>query len=431
MFPNIRDYSKSVDYLERAERTIPLGSQTFSKSRTQFPVGVSPLYCTGGLGPRITDIDGNSYIDFACSLGSVTQGYADETVNRAIEDQLRSGILFSMPHVIEAEVAERIVAMLPGAEKVRFGKNGSDATAGCIRLARAFTGRDRVAVCGYHGWQDWYIGSTSRDLGVPKATKELTSAFPYNDLDAVSALLESHPGEFAAIILEPVAFTEPKPGYLAGLKALAHKHSALLVFDEVVTGFRLREGSAQQRYGVVPDLTALGKGLANGMPLSAVAGRADVMKLMEEIFFSFTMGGEALSLAAAGAVLDKVAHEDSLGTIDRSGRRLLEGVQQRLERTGLDRYVSCIGQPCWSLFTFADAPAATPFELKTLFIQEAALRGIFNIGLHFLGAKHDFAVIDEALAAYDEIFPIIAEAAESGTDGKLNCEPLVPLFKVR
>jgi glutamate-1-semialdehyde 2,1-aminomutase len=210
-------------------------------------------------------------------------------------------VIFSLPHPIEAEVAELICEMVPCAEMVRFGKNGSDATSGAIRLARAFTGRDRVAVCGYHGWQDWYIGSTARHRGVPKATRDLTHTFAYNDLTSLDALLDAHAGEFAAVILEPMNVTDPAPGFLEGVKQRAHRHGAVLVFDETITGFRYANGGAQQLFGVTPDLATFGKGLANGYPVSAVAGRREIMKLMEEIFFSFTFGGEALSLAAARA----------------------------------------------------------------------------------------------------------------------------------
>ena len=220
--------------------------------------------------------------------------------------QLVHGTVFTLAHQTEIDCAERIVDMVPCAEMVRFGKNGSDATAGAVRLARAHTGRDRVMVCGYHGWQDWYIGSTSMNHGVPRAVSELTHPVPYDDLDAVLDMFRSYPGEFAAVILEPMNRIWPNPEYLSELKELVHEKGALLIFDEVVTGFRFAPGGAQEYFGVTPDLAALGKGLANGFPLSAVVGRVELMRLMEDIFFSFTMGGETLSLAAAIATMDKV-----------------------------------------------------------------------------------------------------------------------------
>jgi len=237
----MRSFAKSQAFLARSQKVIPLGSQTFSKSRTQYPFGVSPFFITHAKGSRAWDLDGNEYIDFVSSLASITLGYQDPDVNQAVRQQLdESGVIFSLPHPLETEVAELICEMVPCAEMVRFGKNGSDATAGAIRVARAFTSRDRVAVCGYHGWQDWYIGSTARNRGVPQAVRDLTHAFKYNDLDSLDQLLRAHPGEFAAVILEPMNVLQPQPGFLEGVKALAHQHGALLIFDETITGFRRR-----------------------------------------------------------------------------------------------------------------------------------------------------------------------------------------------
>lgn len=425
-------YSESERFLKRAERVIPLGSQTFSKSRTQLPLGVSPLFAERGEGAYLYDIDGNRFLDFICSLGAITLGHGDPDMTAAVSEQLSSGVLFSLPAKLETEVAEEIVDRVPCAEMVRFGKNGSDATAGAVRLARAFTGRDRIAVCGYHGWQDWYIGATSRNLGVPEATRSLTHTFPYNDLPALEALFNLHPGEFAAVVMEPMSFAQPAPGYLAALKTCCHKHGALLVFDEVVTGFRYAPGTAQELLGVTPDLVTLGKGLANGFPLSAVAGRAEVMRLMEEVFFSFTMGGEALSLASARACLAKQREKNVLQTIERLGERLKAGVEQRLVEHGLEGFVSIAGHPSWTLMVFSEQPGASAFEQKTLYMQECFKRGIMSFGVHFINYAMSESDIDSTLAAYDEIFPVLKSAILSGNCRQfLQCDPLVPLFKVR
>lgn len=429
---NERRYAASTAFLERAERVIPLGSQTFSKSKTQLPIGAAPLFVERGEGPFVFDLDGNRYIDFVCSLGAVTLGHGDADVLRAVTKQLQSGVVFSLPHPLETIVAEKIVEMIPCAEKVRFGKNGSDATAGCVRLARAFTRRDRIAMCGYHGWQDWCIGTTARDLGIPKATKDLTHTFPYDDLDALNSLLSSRPNEFAAVIMEPVAFTNPKTGYHAEAKELAHKHGALFILDEVVTGFRFREGSSQARFGVTPDLCSLGKGMGNGFPISVVAGSDEVMRLMEEIFFSFTMGGEAVSLAAADAVLTKLKDNPVLDVISQNGTRLLDGLRTRIAAHGLQHVMALHGDPSWSVVAINDQPSMTQWELKTLWIQETARRGVLNIGIHFIGASHTPAVIDEALAAYDEVLDVIKRAIDAGSIADfLECAPLKPLFRVR
>jgi glutamate-1-semialdehyde 2,1-aminomutase len=425
-FPN------SEAMLARALETIPLGSQTFSKSLTQFPKGVSPFFVSRAEGARCWDIDGHEFIDFANALCSITLGHCDPDVTAAVERQLRDGVIFSLPHVLETEVAERIVAMVPCAEKVRFGKNGSDATSGAIRAARAFTGRDHVAVCGYHGWQDWYIGATARNKGVPEATRALTHIFAYNDLASLEAVLGQHPGGFAAVILEPMNVAEPQPGFLQGVVDLAHRHGALAVFDETITGFRYARGGAQEFFGVTPDLACFGKGLANGYPLSAVAGRADVMTEFENVFFSFTMGGETLSLAAARAVLDKLAAEPVVETMTARGVRLGEGVRKLIDKHDCSAFFGFAGHPTWSFLTMKDTPSASSFEIKTLWMQEIMTRGILSVGSHNISYAHTDADIDRLLAVYDEVFPLIRAAVhENRMRQYLRCKPLEPLFKVR
>jgi glutamate-1-semialdehyde 2,1-aminomutase len=428
----MRTFDASMKYLERAERVIPLGSQTFSKSRTQYPYGVSPYFIRRAKGSHVWDIDGNEYVDFVSSLASITLGYNDPDVTQAVREQLDDGVIFSLPHPIEAEVAELICEMVPCAEMVRFGKNGSDATSGAIRLARAFTERDRVAVCGYHGWQDWYIGSTARHRGVPQATRDLTHTFTYNDLSSLQKLLDEHPREFAAVILEPMNVTAPAPGFLEGVKALATQHGALLVFDETITGFRYANGGAQALFGVTPDLATFGKGLANGYPVSAVAGRRDVMKLMEEIFFSFTFGGETLSLAAAKATLLKLQREPVVQTLTARGEAVMAGAKRIIDGAGLGDVFTVSGHPTWSFLNIRDARGATAFEIKTLWMQELLQRGVLSVGTHNVSYAHTQADVALLLDAYGEVLPMIGNALDSGTLRQaLRCEPLAPLFKVR
>ena len=428
----MKTFSASEAYLARAEKVIPLGSQTFSKSRTQYPFGVSPFFVTRASGSRCWDLDGNEYIDFVNSLASITLGYNDPDVTRAVADQLQSGVICSLPHPIEAEVAELICDMVPCAEMVRFGKNGSDATSGAVRVARAFTGRDRVAVCGYHGWQDWYIGSTARKRGVPAATQALTHPFAYNDLDSLRDVLQAHAGEFAAVVIEPMNVVAPAPGFLEGVKSLAHEHGALLVFDETITGFRYANGGAQACFGVTPDLATFGKGLANGYPVSAVAGRRDVMKLMEEVFFSFTFGGEALSLAAAKATLLKLRREPVVETIARHGERILRDAPRLIASHGLGEVFSTSGHPSWTFMNIRDAAGASAFEIKTLLLQELFQHGILTIGTHNVSFAHSDADIGALLEAYDSAFGVIGPAVREGKVlQRLRCEPLRPLFKVR
>lgn len=418
--------------LERALKVIPLGAQTFSKSLTQYPLGASPFFIARAAGSRAWDVDGNEYVDFNNALASVTLGHADPDVTAAVTDQIGRGTIFSLSSEIEIAVAEAIVAAVPCAEQVRFGKNGSDATAGAIRAARAFTGRERVAVCGYHGWQDWYIGTTARSKGVPEATRALSHSFPYNDAAALEALLSAHPGEFAAVIIEPMNIAWPEPGYLEAVAKLTRAHGAVLVFDETITGFRYALGGAQQLFGVTPDLCCLGKGLANGYPLAAVAGRRDIMAEFEQVFFSFTMGGETLSLAAAQAAIAKGVEQDVAGRLQSLGKSLIAGVEDLIAKHDCGDFLAIAGHPSWTFLTIAEATDARGFELKTLYLQEVLARGILTLGTHNLS----FAMGDEELArlfaTYDEVFPLLREARAAGDIlQRLRCEPLQPLFKVR
>jgi glutamate-1-semialdehyde 2,1-aminomutase len=408
-------YEKSELQLERARQTIPLGAQTFSKSITQFPYGISPYFAARARGSRIWDVDGHEYVDFTNALAAVTLGYCDPDVDRAVAKQLEDGTIYSLSHALEAEVAELICACVPSAEMVRFGKNGSDATAGAVRVARAYTGRDHVLTCGYHGWQDWFIGSTSRDKGVPQATRDLVHPFVYNDLQSLRSRLNEFDGKVAAIIMEPMNVAQPAPGFLEAVKTMTHE-----------------AGAAQEKFNVIPDLTTLGKGLANGFPLSAVCGRRELMMEMEEIFFSFTMGGEALSLAAAKAVIEKMQREPVVQTMRENGSLLSAGVAERLKHHGVSEFLSISGDPTWSFLTFKDYEAVESFEIKTLFLQEIFARGILSLGTHNMSYAHTREDVELLLSVYDEVFPILANAARNGALRQyLKGEPLKPLFKVR
>jgi glutamate-1-semialdehyde 2,1-aminomutase len=425
-------YAQSEELLARARKTIPLGAQTFSKSITQYPLGVSPYFAERAKGSKLWDADGNEYIDFINALASVTLGYCDPDVDGAVRAQLDKGTIYSLSHVLETEVAEMVCELVPSAEMVRFGKNGSDATAGAIRIARAFTGRDHVLSLGYHGWQDWYIGATLRNKGVPAATAALTHAIPYNDLAALEAKLDELDGKVAAIIMEPMTFSETRPGYLEGVRAAATRAGAILVFDETITGFRIAMGGAQEHFGVLPDLTTLGKGVANGYPLSVVCGQRDIMMEMEEVFFSFTMGGEALSLAAALATMTKLKTQPILQSIRAVGERLSTGIRERIARHKVGSFITFSGHPAWNYLGIGDAPGATSWELKTLFEQEVFERGILTLGAHNMSYAHSNEDVDRLLQVYDEVFAFLGKAVADGAVRQyLRCEPLVPLFRVR
>ncbi|MCL9781558.1 aminotransferase class III-fold pyridoxal phosphate-dependent enzyme [Vibrio sp. S4M6] len=426
------NYRNSEQLLERALKTIPLGSQTFSKSKTQYPHGVSPYFIQKGKGSRVWDVDGNEYVDYINSLAAITLGHQDPDVDSAVKAQIEEDVLFSLPHPIEMQVAEKLVELVPCAEKVRFGKNGSDATAGAIRLARAFTKRDHVAVCGYHGWQDWYIGSTSRNLGIPEAVQDLTHKFIFNNIESLEHVFANHPKKIAAVILEPMNIEEPHPGFLEAVKELAHHHGALLIFDETITGFRYSTGGAQQLFNVTPDLATFGKGLANGYPLSVLVGSSEVMSLMEEVFFSFTFGGETVSLAAALATLNKLQREPVIDTLQNQGTKIIQALSNIIKDECASDFLHVSGHPSWSFFSMADCQGISHWNLKTLFLQEMFARGILTLGTHNMSYSHCDEDVNLLIKAYEEVIPLIVNAVRQGrVDNLLRCAPIEPLFKVR
>lgn len=427
-----RSFEHSRVMMEEAEQYIPQGSQTYSKSARQWPAGHAPLFLTHGEGGRVWDVDGNEYVDLISGLLPVVLGYADADVDYAIREQLGHGIIFSLPTALEMELAKRVGHMVPCAEKMRFAKNGSDATSAAIRLARAFTKRDRILVCGYHGWQDWYIGSTVRHKGVPQAVRELTHAVAYNDLAAVEQVLLAHKGEFAAMVMEPVNAIIPDAEYLKELKSLLHRHGTLLVFDEVITGFRMARGGAQEYFNVVPDLACFGKAMGNGMPISCVAGRADVMNEVDHIFFSGTFGGEALSLAASIAVLDKMQRLPVIETLWSNGAALRKGVAALVHKHALEPVVVMKGLDPWVILDFLPQPKASREAMKTLFMTQMALQGVLVMGSHNVSYAHNAADIALVLRAYDVVLGHISGELMRGTlEENLACPVVYPAFMVR
>lgn len=426
------DLDKSNALLEKACNLIPGASQTFSKGYTQFVHGAAPVFLQSGRGCRVWDVDGNEYIDYIQGLLPNILGYANEEVNAAVFAQLQEGHSFSLPHPVEVELAEKLTEIIPCAEMVRFGKNGSDATAGAVRAARAFTGRERIACCGYHGWQDWFIGSTTRNAGVPKGVRDLTHPFPYNDITALENLLESHSGEFAAVIMEPINFFEPQDGFLQDVKTLAHKHGALLIFDEICSGFHFGLGGAQKKYNVTPDMACFGKAMGNGFPIACVVGQRDVMKTFGEIFFSFTFGGEVASMAAALKVLDILENTNALERMTENGRRLQDGFNAMVNEAGLNGRFECLAAPVWSLLKFRDAQGKDSFLERSLFSQEVIKRGVLTLVTHNMTAAHDPVSTERTLEVYAAVFKTLSKWLSDPNPAKyLEGEMIKPVFKVR
>ncbi len=427
-----RPLAQSQAWLERAKRVIPGCAQTFSKGYTQYVQGVAPVFLQRGKGCRVWDVDGNEYVDYVQGLLPNILGYAHDEVNAGVATQLQEGHSFSLPHPLEVELAERLTRLIPCAEMVRFGKNGSDATSGAVRAARAFTGRDRIACCGYHGWQDWYIGSTTRNAGVPQAVRQLTHPFTYNDLSSLEKLFKEYPGEFAAVILEPVNFVEPMSSFLQGVKDRARAHGALLIFDEICSGFHFGLGGAQKLFGVTPDLACFGKAMGNGFPIACVLGRADVMRIFSEIFYSFTFAGEVASMAAAMKVLDILENTDALLRIEANGRTLQDGLNAMVKEAGLGSRIKAIGRAQWSLLKFIDESGGDSPLLKNLFQQEAIKRGVLLLATHNMTAAHDGPAIHQTLEAYAEVLKTLGDWLQLPDPSRFLEGPMSqPVFRVR
>ena len=411
----------------RAQGLIPAGTQTLAKGPGQYVNGVAPKYLYRGRGARVWDPDGNEYLDLSMAIGPVVLGYAHPAVNLAVKRQLDDGITFSLMHPLEVELAERIHDISPCAHAVRFAKTGAEATSAAVRVARAFTGRTKVLCCGYHGWHDWYIGVTDRHAGVPEETRELTYTFDYNDIGSLEAALSD---DVACVILEPVVFQLPANNFLEQVKAACERAGALLVFDEMWTGFRLALGGAQAHYGVVPDLATFSKAIANGMPLSVLTGRADVMQLLErDVFFFSTFGGEALSLAAALATIREIEEHEVPGHLAALGRRLRDGYHALANSLGMSEITDCVGPACRTLVTF-NPEAVAPLEAKSLVQQELLRWGILWSGTHTLSLAHTDEDIEYILRAYENVLPVLRDAIGSGSvRTRLRGAPVEPVFR--
>lgn len=424
---------KSFEWLKRSEKVIPGGAQTYSKSWRHHIRGVTPIFLDEGKGAIVTDVDGNQYVDLVQGLLPNILGYANDEVDRAAYARACNGHSFSLPHPIEVELAEKLCSLIPCAEMVRYGKNGSDATAGAVRVARAYTGREQVAVCGYHGWQDWFIGTTSRHAGVPEAVRKLAHTFTYDDPDNLEALLSSMPGQFAAVIMEPVNFIWPKPGYLEKVKEIAHRHGALLIFDEICSGFHFGLGGAQRIFNILPDLATFGKAMGNGWPISCIVGRREVMKVFEDAFVSFTFAGDVSAMAAALKVLEILEKGDAYARMTAAGTKLMDGARVMAAAAGLQNSFILKGHPHWLHFSFVDENGNEDPATRALWIQEVTRRGVLILTTFNICSALDEGSVNKVLSAFAHGFKRVAEARKLGIRSEewLSGPIPIPAFRAR
>jgi glutamate-1-semialdehyde 2,1-aminomutase len=422
-YPEIRE---SLRCFSRARDLVPAQTQTLAKGPTQYVHGVAPVYAFRGKGARLWDVDGNEYIDYNMGIGPISLGYAYDRVDDAIRKQLESGITFSLPHILEIEVAEILAGIIPNAEMVRFSKAGNDVTSAAVRLARAYTGKNVVLCCGYHGWHDWYIAVTDRNAGIPAPVADLTYTFQYNDIQSV---IDSIDSDTACVILEPVVFEEPKDNFLHELRRVCDRHGVLLIFDEMWTGFRLALGGAQEYYGVHADLACFSKAIANGMPLSVLTGKKEIMKLCEhDVFFFTTFGGEALSLAAARATLFEMMDKKVHRRLFQAGATLKDGLNKILESYGVD-YIRCSGLDPRTMINFG-LPHDEGRILKSFIQQELIKRGILWSGFHTVSYSHTDEDIQYTLNAWDDVVSLVRDIMSSDClHSSLRGSPVAPVFR--
>jgi glutamate-1-semialdehyde 2,1-aminomutase len=429
--------TKSSELQSRFHQIIPGGSHTYAKGDDQYPE-FAPLYITHGKGCHVWDVEGREYIEYAMGLRSVTLGHAYPPVVEAAARQLRLGSNFNRPSPIELECAELFLELVPGAQMVKFAKDGSDANGGAIKLARAHTGRDLVAICGeqpFFSVDDWFIGTTPMSAGIPEAIKGLTLKFRYNDLASAEELFRAHPGRIAALLLEAEKEVPPAPDFLPKLLELCHREGALLILDEMITGFRWHNGGAQAYYGITPDLSTFGKALGNGFSLSALAGRREIMRLggidhdQPRVFLlSTTHGAETHALAAGMEVMRTYQREPVVPTLWRQGQKLEEGVRRAVADLKLEDFFGLSGKPCCLAYATRDAEKRPSQAFRTLFLQETLKRGLLAPSL-IVSYSHSDDDVRKTVEAIHASLVVYRKALEEGVEKHLAGRPVKPVMR--
>ncbi|WP_121744843.1 aminotransferase class III-fold pyridoxal phosphate-dependent enzyme [Natronorubrum halophilum] len=438
-----RSTRRSRELIERAANVVPGCSQTNSKRPSQFVQGVSPTHIERAQGSRLWDPDGNEYVDCNAALGPVLLGHNYPAVTEAVSRQLEDGTMYTMEHPLHVEVAELFTEVVPCAEMVKFAKSGNDVTALAAKVARAHTGRNVIATQGYHGWPDVWMGA-NEDLnrGIPDVVGDYTESFAYNDLESVERIFEDHPDDVAAIVTTPVNLEESEDGFLEDLRDLADREGAVLVFDEVLTGFRFAIGGAQEYFGVTPDLACFAKAMANGFPISALAGTREVMETIDDddFFYSMTYAGDAVSLAAAKATITVQREEDVHGHIFRQGETLMNGYNELAAELELGDVTRANGFPPRFAIDFSDdvrIGSSTGDDsagqlLRSLFMQEAHRRGVLYTGAHIPTYSHTDEDVEIVLDVYHECLTVVRDALEAGkVEQRLEGDPVGATLRER
>jgi len=430
--------SASRQLQARAHQIIPGGAHTYAKGDDQYPVSAPP-FIAHGEGCHVWDTDGNEYIEYGMGNRAVGLGHAYPPVIEAARRELTRGCNFTRPSPLEVACAETFLSLVPGAEMVKFCKDGSDATSGAVRLARAYTGRDLVALCADHPFfstDDWFIGTTAMNAGIPKAIRDLSVTFRYNDLQSVKDMFAANPGRIACCIMEAARTEDPAPGFLEAMRDVCHANGALFILDEMITGFRWHKGGAQTYYDIKPDLSCFGKALANGFSVSALTGAREFMRLggldhtdKPRVFLlSTTHGAETHALAAAVATMRVYRSEPVIEHLERQGERLRSLGAMVIARHGLQDYVQILGRSSCLLYATRDASGAPSQVMRTLLLQETIRRGILMPSL-VVSYTHTDADVDKTIDALDGALGVYRKALEGRPEEFLNGRPSEPVMR--
>lgn len=422
---------KSNDLLKKSKQLIPSITQTFSRAPSTFVEGIFPVYAEKASGCHFFDVDGNEFIDYLCGLGPIVLGYSNPIVNKAIKNQLEKGIIFSLPHKLEIETAELLCKMIPCADMVKFSKTGSGSATGAIRAARAITKRDKIAYCGTGGiWHDWYATIISRNKGIPSFNWDLILPFDYNDIDGLETIFEKNRGEISCVFMEPTLYENPSDSFLEKVKKIAKQNDAILIFDEIVTAPRFSNGGAQEYFHIEPDITVLGKGIANGMPLSAVVGKEEFMKIFDEIFFSTTFASETLSLAAAKATLTEFLEKPIVKKLWNTGLRFMTEFN-KITKSELPN-IEMVGYPVRLKLIGKDKHGKDSILVRSLLVQEMVKKGIFmHPTIGFVSYSHESEDIVKTMEILSESLPLIKKGLEENNiESLLEGKPAVVVYDV-
>lgn len=422
---------------EKSHALIPGGAHTYAKGDDQYPVE-SPGFIAHGEGCHVWDVDGNEFIEYGMGLRAVTLGHGYRPVVEAAYRQMLLGANFVRPAAIEVSAAEKLLSLIDGADMVKFAKNGSDVTTAAVKIARACTGRDLVAICVDHPFfstDDWFIGSTAMAAGIPQAVRDLTLKFHYNDLDSLATLFAQYPDQIACVIMEAETTEPPRDQFLHRVRDLCHQHGALFILDEIITGFRWDLHGAQKVHGVTPDLSTFGKALGNGFGISALVGKREFMELgglnhqKERVFLlSTTFGAETYALAAAIETMRVFAEQQVVEQLYRQGNRLAAGINQAIADKGLQGYFELAGRPCNLVYVTRDQDKNRSQAYRTLFLQETIKRGILMPSL-VVSYSHSDADVDFTINAIADALGIYARALDEGVDKYLVGRPVKPVFR--